>query len=238
MTKATRPFVIGPRLTNLRGAYPQAQDILEAATEGRRAKAILARLWISEGIPFAFKDCPSLYEEFRALLAGRLNIDAKQISIAGSGRLGYSLAPSKWGDTYRPDESDLDLFAVSNRLFEQLCEDFIHWRDDYHGGEVIPKNERERYYWDINREETPDSIRRGFVDSFRVPNMTSYITFRTMNRCLEFLRVNLRTVDGAPKPSRRLSLRCYRDWPAYERQMDISLKKVVDMRLGTKRQTV
>ena len=94
MADGTGPFLIGPRLARLTGAYPSPPHVLEAAAEGPREKAILARLWISKGIPFAFKQCPGLYEELRQSLAERLGLDAKQISIAGSGRLGQPPATS------------------------------------------------------------------------------------------------------------------------------------------------
>ena len=189
--------------------------------------AILSRLWISEGIPFAFRNCPGLYEEFRNSLSEQLELDAKQISIAGSGRLGYSLAPSTWGVDYRPSESDLDLFAVSEELFKRLCKDFERWRADYDRGEIEPKTKKERVYWGNNRKEVPSLIERGFIDSVRVPNWPNYGVFLKVNRHLEHLRVKLQMVEAAPKPPRPLTLRCYRDWSAYERQMVISLKCAV-----------
>ena len=139
MIDRNRAFAVGPQLAKLTGTYPRAQDLLEAAAVGQREKAILARLWISEGIPFAFRGCPGLYEEVRELLAKRLELDAKQISVAGSGRLGYSLAPTKWGEPYGEVLSDLDFFAVSEGLFARLRQDFERWRDDYGRGEAHPR---------------------------------------------------------------------------------------------------
>ena len=161
MVDGTRTLAVSAELARVKGAYPRPQDVLDAAVSGQRERAVLARLWISEGIPFAFKECPGLYEEVRNALAWRLGIDAKQISVVGSGRLGYSLAPRMWGEPYRAVESDLDLFAVSADLFERLREDFERWRDDYARGEARPRTERERDYWNVNRVETPDRIRRG-----------------------------------------------------------------------------
>ena len=230
MTDGTSTFVIRPGLAKLTGAYPSPQDVLEAAAEGNRAQAILARLWISEGIPFAFRNCPGLYEEFRVSLAERLKLDAKQISVAGSGRLGYSLAPKKWGEDYQEVASDLDLFAVSEGLFQRLCEDFKRWRDDYDRGDVEPEKKRDQYYWNTNLKETPGTIRKGFVDSIRVPNLERYGMFLAMNRCLEDLSSKLQKADEGPKPRDTLSLRCYRDWPSYEGQMVISLGAVVKYR--------
>ena len=222
--------MIGPQLAKLTGAYPKAQHVLEAAAVGQREKAILARLWISEGIPFAFRKCPVLYEEVRDSLAKGLELDAKQISVVGSGRLGYSLAPKKWGRTYDATLSDLDFFAVSERLFEGLREDFERWCDDYDRGEAEPRTKQEQIYWPANREETPRNMRRGFIDSKRVPNRKSYGVFLAMNGCLANIWTKLQKADEGPKPQRRLSLRCYRDWPSYEDQIDISLGAIVKSR--------
>ena len=228
MVGATRAFAIGPHLARVTGAYPRPQDVLAAAAVGRREKAILARLWMSEGIPFAFKSFPGLYEEARDWLAKGLELDAKEISMGGSGRLGYSLAPKRWGGPYRPASSDLDLFAVSRRLFDRLREDFGRWHEDYSRGHAQPGTDRERCYWDANRKETPDRIRRGFIDSIRVPNRQRYGVFLTMNSCLEELKEKLHKTAIGPKPRKRLTLRCYRDWDSYELQMIVNLKAAVD----------
>ena len=228
MVGATRAFAIGPHLAKVTGAYPRPQDVLAAAAVGQREKAILARLWMSEGIPFAFKSCPGLYEAARDWLAKGLELDAKQISMGGSGRLGYSLAPKRWGEPYRAISSDLDLFAVSGRLFERLREDFERWRDDYARGDAQPGTDRERCDWDANRKETADRIRRGFIDSIRVPNRQRYGVFLTMNSCLAELKAKLHKTDIGPKPRKRLTLRCYRDWHSYELQMIVNLRAAVD----------
>ena len=196
--------------------------MLAAAAVGQRERVILVRLWISEGIPFAFKRRPCLYEEMRDSLAKELGLHTKQISMGGSGRLGYSLTPKKWGERYRAKSSDLDLFTVSSGLFERLREDFERWRNDYARGDAQPVSERERFFWNANRSETPDSIRRGFIDSIRVPNWQRYVVFSAMNRCLADVWLKLQKTDEAPKPRSRLTLRCYRDWHSCELQMTVS----------------
>ena len=228
MVSRTRAFRIGPRLAKVSGAYPLPNDVFAAAEVGTRERTILARLWISEGIPFAFRQCPGLYEEVRKWLADGLELDPKQISIAGSARLGYSLAPKKWGEPYQSNSSDLDFFAVSERLFEGLCHDFERWSNDYVCNSVRPRTDRDRFYWDANRLETPRSIQRGFLDSKRVPNLDRYGLFQRMNNRLAYLSAKLHKMDWGPKPPRRLTLRCYKDWASYERQLDLSLKAVAD----------
>ena len=221
-----RKFRVGARLRKLVGTYPKAKDLLEAAEVGKLEKATLARLWVSEGIPFAFKKCPGLYEEARRWLAERVEVDPKDISLAGSGRLGYSLAPTRWGQSYHPTSSDLDFFAVSESLFEGLREDFERWSEDFRTGSIHPYPS-ERQYWEANEKETPRNIARGFLDSKRVPNRGRYGRFRQLNGSLAVLKIKLHQFEGGPKPSGRLTLRCYRNWPAFERQLSINLSSAV-----------
>ena len=223
-----RGFRMNPLLAGLKGAYPASEDVLHAVGLGPRERSLLARLWVCEGIPFAFRDCPALYEEARTWLAMGLELDPKEISMGGSGRLGYSLASNRWGEAYRLRSSDLDFFAVSERLFEGLRKDFLRWSDDYDNGAGEPVSEREGRYWATNRREAPRSIERGFLDSWRVPNRPSYRFFSKANNRLAGLRVKLRETDAGPKPQGTLTLRCYRDWRSYERQVTLSLKSAVD----------
>ncbi len=58
-----------PPLAALNGVYPASEEVLHAAALGPRERSVVARLWVSEGIPFAFRECPALYEEARTWLA-------------------------------------------------------------------------------------------------------------------------------------------------------------------------
>ena len=217
-------FRMAPQLAGLRDTYPDSEDVLETVRLGREAQSVVARLWVSEGIPFAFRECPALYEMARAWLAIGLEVNPKEISIRGSGRLGYSLAADRWGEAYERERSDLDLFAVSGELFERLRRDFTRWRDDYDNGTVRPMSEREAECWANNRDGAPKNITNGFLDSWRVPNLAAYRAFCKTNNRLDRLKAKLWDTDGGPKPRKDLSLRCYKDWRSYERQTTLNLK--------------
>lgn len=212
-----------PALAALSGTYPASEDLLQAVALGPRDRLVVVRLWVFEGIPFAFRECPALYEEARTWLAKQLEIKPKEISMAGSGRLGYSLAPKKWGRAYNPQSSDLDVFAVSEKLFEGLRRDFERWSIDYGNCAVSPRSKKERKYWEANRKETPGNISRGFVDSWRVPNLSDYPIFSKTNGRLADLKAKLLETDLGPQPRPRLTLRCYRDWQSCERQLSLNL---------------
>ena len=219
-------FKVGPAVARLKGTYPRPAQLRATAEGGVRERVIVARLWVAEGIPYAFRECPALYEEIRSWLAEGLKVDAKEISIAGSGRIGYSLTKKEWGRCYNSTESDLDFFAVSGDLFDRLTQDFERWKGDYDSGTVRASG-RERRFWPSNRDETPANIQRGFIGSLRVPNEPQYGHFRAMNRRLRALDARLKVTQGAPSPSKETTLRCYRDWDAFERQVALSLQTAV-----------
>lgn len=219
-------FKVGARLRGLVGSYPRAEDVLRVAEVGESERAALARLWVSEGIPFAFKKVPALYEETRRWLATGIDVDPKQISLGGSGRLGYSLDPGRWGERYDSKSSDLDYYAVSDQLFDRLRRDFELWSKEYREGVVQPFR-GEPAYWEWNLRGTPKNIAKGFLNSNRVPNRQNYKQFRKVNDCLATLRSRLTQFDGGPAPQKKLTLRCYRDWRSYERQMSLNLRTAV-----------
>ena len=75
------PFTVPAPLKNLRDHYPSAEIVADIArTGGEQANIALARLWLSEGIPFAFKSCPGLYETVRTWLSARLSVEANLLA--------------------------------------------------------------------------------------------------------------------------------------------------------------
>lgn len=216
------PFKVSPHLSALLDSYPNANLLIEAAASGgEQSKIAIARLWLSEGIPYAFKQSPALYESVRSWLATRLDVDPKEISLTGSGRIGQSLAPKKLGAVFC-EESDLDLFVVSGHLFERVKTDFNHWSYEFEGHLVQPKNERERRFWEDNNNRGPKLIQRGFLDSSLVPNREAYPTIKNIAQTMWLLKEKLDVTRNAPRV-RSVSVRCYRDWGSYVRQIVMSL---------------
>jgi hypothetical protein len=72
-----------------------------------------------EIIPYAFDLRPAAWDTFRAELAALLGVSRGDITVVGSGRLGYSMKP--WNDlvTFR-DSSDIDIAVVNADLFDEL----------------------------------------------------------------------------------------------------------------------
>lgn len=211
------PFKVPAPLQNLRDQYPNATIVADIARDGgEQARIALARLWLSEGIPFAFEKCPGLYETVRTWLSGRLSVEAKAISLTGSARLGSSLSPKNLGKPF-DENSDLDLFVISKELFEKLIEDFQTWSSDYETGRAKPDNINEEKYWRDNNQRGPKLIQRGFLDSWMIPNGDKYATTRKINGTMSLLVSKLKITDLGPTPV-KATLRCYSRWDDYVRQ--------------------
>ena len=75
------PFRIPEPLRNLTYPYPDPSLVLDAAGQGgESARIALAQLWLSEGLPYAFRECPAVYESVRSWLSAMLSVHAKEIA--------------------------------------------------------------------------------------------------------------------------------------------------------------
>lgn len=216
-------FKVPKRLNKLIGTYPNAKIINEIAKEGSTEDRIaITRLWLSEGIPYVFKDFPGIYETIRTWIAQRLNVHAKNISITGSARIGTSLSPNKLGNQFN-EKSDLDFFVVSEELFDKLRIDFNTWSYDFEKGTISPLNDREEKFWKDNLERGIKLFEKGFFDPHLVPNREQYLQVKNISQTMWLLHEKLTITDGIPNVS-KVSLRCYRNWSDYTRQTSLNLK--------------
>ncbi|MBI0473248.1 hypothetical protein EXT68_13435 [Pectobacterium parmentieri] len=178
-------------------------------------------MWLSEGIPFAFKNTPALYEVVRVWLGNRLDVDPKEIHLSGSARIGQSLAPNKMGKNFG-NHSDLDLFVVSEVLFNRVRTDFNNWSYEFEGDLVQPINETERKYWVENNNRGQKNLQRGFLDSSIVPNRDKYPTIKNIAQSMWLLKEKLDITKEAPS-IKSASVRCYKNWRSYVQQVVLSL---------------
>lgn len=216
------PFKVSPHLSTLLDSYPDVKLIVEAAKNGGNlSKEAIARLWLSEGIPFAFKNSPALYEVIRVWLGNRLDVDPKEIHLSGSARIGQSLAPAKMGKVFG-SHSDLDLFVISNSLFDQVRTDFNNWSYDFESGSIQAANEREGNFWGGNNSRGQKNLSRGFLDSLVVPNRDAYPTIKNISQSMWLLKEKLDLTHDAPN-IKSASIRCYKNWHSYVQQVVLSL---------------
>lgn len=218
------PFEVPPSMETFADTCPSAHDLLAIANEGGSdACAALARTWISEGIPVAFKDCPAVYDSMRVWLADRLCIHAKQIGLTGSAGLGSSFVARKAGKPFGSD-SDLDLFVISETLFNAYRANFFTWRDDFRSGRVTAHHATEQRYWENNAVEAPRNIKRRFIDvGRRIPSRRRYKAAQQTLSAMSQLVQKLKATPRSPSPV-KATVRCYEDWESFVVQVSLSLK--------------
>lgn len=216
------PFRIAAPILGLTDPYLEPMVIVDAAKKGGDpARTAFARLWLSEGIPYAFRGCPAVYESLRTWLSAWLGVHAKEIGVSGSARIGASLAPGKLGIKFG-NHSDLDLFIVSPTFFQDMREEFRTWSFDYECSRVAPRNDREAAFWSDNNARGPKVIDRGFIDQKMIPNLPEYPLTKKISQGMWLLVEKLKKTPGAPQPS-TASMRCYASWDSFVRQVVLSL---------------
>jgi len=215
-------FSVPNELKKITCTYPDASLLNSVAKlGGLQARQAIARQWLSEGIPFAFKHCPGLYESIRVWLGTRLSVDPKVIGITGSAKIGQSLSPNQIGKPFN-EKSDLDLFVISEDLFGKIVSEFNTWAYDFESGKVNPSNRREESFWKANIQRGPKNILKGFLDSKLVPNHANYFQVCNIAQTMWLLTEKLKITSDAPKVS-DASIRCYKTWESYVYQVSLSL---------------
>lgn len=222
-----KPFPISESCYQLVDHYPEPEILKAAALAmGQSEREYLLRLWLSEGIPFAFRGAPAVYEAVRGWLASRLGVHPKLITLIGSGRIGYSLAPSpKFGIPFASN-SDLDFTVISESLFAALSEVFEQWSADVRAGRVHPRGPNESKYWEDNLARLPRTIERGFVDARKIPYFNRYSIAQRIGQVMYEMSERLAATQGGPRV-KRISIRAYRDWDAFLKQMRLSFSTVI-----------
>lgn len=206
------PFRVAPQLLPLKRPYPSLDEILGLGhPKARLAREAFTRLWLTEGIPFAFQQCPAVYEEVRGWLAALLGTNPKEVTLVGSARLGYSLAgPSKLGRPFGK-HSDLDFSVVSSGLFTQFQELFTTWARDYENLLVKPRSDFERRLWDANLDFGRQNLPKGFFDANKIPTFNRYPLAQEVGQVLWAVMKKLEQTPAAPV-ARRASVRVYDGW--------------------------
>ena len=225
-----RQILISESAKLLVGQFP-GKDLFAEAVYPMvlRERKQVVRLWISEGIPFAFQHSPMLYEAIRNWLADQLGVHPKALTMVGSARIGFSLAASEYGRAFGPG-SDLDFAAISDRLFAAVASDFHKWNADVSDGSALPQNETEALYWRDNLNRLPQNISRGFIDSHKIPQWRRYETVQKISQTFFLLGRRLAASPNVPIIRRRkgTSLRVYRDWDAFEDQFAFNLSRMLE----------
>ena len=178
-----KPFKYTTVAAKLIGPYPLPDDVHALVHERIEIQSdSFVRLWLSEGIPYAFQSCPILYQVSREWIANRVGVSPNEIGIVGSAKLGYSLRPTPdFRKLFHP-KSDLDYVIVSGALFEKCAEISLRFVEDYESGAISPRTEGQKRCWSEDVEFIKRNIPNGFVNSGKVPNFEKYEGLRRIEQ--------------------------------------------------------
>lgn len=150
-----------------------------------------------QGVPFYCLEQPAIHEEMVRAISAGLRVRESGICVVGSARIGFSLAPKRFGEPFSRF-SDIDVIVVSPRLFDRS------WID------LLNKSRRRRVPL---RWQTRESLKR------HRQNHYVYNGWLYPDSVLEVLRIGTRwlhTFDGLSRieelASRKVGARLYRTW--------------------------
>lgn len=223
------PFSIGTSCQKLTLRYPTPTDLRQAflcATDTERDGII--RLWMTEGIPFAFAGQPLLYEEIRQFMATNVKIYPKDITMVGSGRIGYSLKPKVWGKVFS-NSSDLDFTIVSRQLFADLEQDFKLWSEDLRLRKINVASKRELTNWLKSIDTLHRNIPKGYMQLRDFPSNSRY---PTASRCFSTIQSLKKRVAATTLLSdiSDASIRIYPTWGQCIRRIKINMKSALQIK--------
>ncbi len=198
-----KPFYVTDSAKRLAGVYPPSEVVGEALKRiTREEKFGFMRLWLAEGIPFAFSGLPMIYEAVR--------------------RIGYSMSPLPAFGRPFGKHSDLDLNIIEQQLFSKLEKDYRTWKDDVDTGAVKPRNASEARHWPENIRVLRINLAMGFVDPYMIPSYFKYGTAQMIGQTAWLVLSRMKITSGAPDV-RRVSVRVYRDWNSFSSRMELNL---------------
>lgn len=202
----------------VRGYYPKKafahMSGLATPTEGDIESFM--QVYVFENIPFFCRDYPLAFDYFRRFIGNRLGVRARDIYLTGSGKLGFSLSPSKRLACYDPQRSDLDIFIISESLFHRLQDDLVQWEQEYSLRDDKSSLETKRIS-DCRR-----TARRGFLDTKWMER------FPTVDKCHKTVvsaiwRLNNAVNKEIVSNKRKNFIRCYDNYRSARSQIKRSM---------------
>lgn len=185
-------------------------------------KSLLNFLVISN-FCYAFKIKPLIYEQTTQYLADKFSINKYQIILLGSAKTGFAIDPYNYGRKFS-ENSDLDFAIINEKLFSGSVNDFKLWKSktDNNQYEESVKNR----FWSDNQTNLKHQIKRGFIDTYKVPNFTEFTTTQQINQSLSLIVVNLQKYQNIKV--KEASVRIYKDWNTFNKQLRINIESVLE----------
>ncbi len=177
-------------------------------------------------VPYVFKLKPLLFEQITQYLADNLNISPSGIKLIGSGKTGFSISPPpNYGNPFTAN-SDLDFSIISESLFLNLKGEFESWADQFEEGILVPQNKKQETYWPQNLDNCTKTLKRGFIDTYKIPSHKQFIMVQTLQNSLYLIQNKLEKVYNIH--IKKASVRVYKNWNSFVTQLKLNTESVLN----------
>jgi hypothetical protein len=161
-------------------AHPDKEEFTAMLRQRKHSEIVEEH--ILSGSPFAFENDQPSYELLRTALSNDLTVAVNAIYLVGSGQIGFSLAPEKFGTPFRP-ESDLDIAVVHSEIFDAAWMDMLKLGNAYY---ALKQRVRDKLTW--HRE---NNIYWGIIYPDSLPGVVSisskwFSAFKGLSRNPQF----------------------------------------------------
>lgn len=174
-------------------------------------------LWLSEGIPSAFRDFPHKYQKIRRYGASEFSIDVRDFGLTGSARCGFSLSPLKLLSDFNMQSSDYDVFIVSEKWYEGIKGEYF---DLANKGSISME--------DGLYKDNLNQFKSNFFSSWLIPFKGDLPYYhRTLRSRITNFYWNFSVVIDRKFPERHKRIRIYKDWNSAKRQLIRNFKVYV-----------
>jgi len=185
-------------------------------------KSLLNFLTISN-FCYAFKIKPLVYEQTTQYIADKFSLNKTQIILLGSARTGFAIDPNNYGRKFS-ENSDLDFAIIDKPLFDNCVVDFKLWKSKTENNEYDEKVKNR--FWNDNQNNLKFQIRKGFIDTYKIPNFSEFKTTQQINQSLSLVVVNLSKYQNIKV--KEASARIYKDWDTFQKQLRINIESVLE----------
>ncbi|QIH39953.1 hypothetical protein G7A72_14510 [Flavobacterium sp. Sr18] len=179
--------------------------------------------FIVNNVKFAFKNEPLLYENLTQYLGDKLNISKDKIKLIGSAKTGFSISPNPDYGKKFSEKSDLDFAIIDEGIFSQSVIEYKQWKKNFDNG-IYPQQLQNKY-WKDNFENLKHQCKRGFIDTYKIPNYTEFKTTQGIDNSLSLIVANLDTYHNIKV--KNASARIYKDWNTFFKQLRLNTESVL-----------
>ncbi|MFC0344269.1 hypothetical protein [Epilithonimonas hispanica] len=170
----------------------------------------------------AFKVKPLIYEQITQYIEDKFDVKKNCIVLIGSAKTGFAIDPNNYGRKFS-ENSDLDFAIVDEKLFEKCVIDFKLWKNKTEHNEYDEKQKNK--FWDENQNNLKHQIKKGFIDTYKIPNFIEFSTTQQINQSLSLIVINLENIQNMKV--KQASARIYKDWDTFQRQLKTNIENVL-----------